>query len=201
LAVFAMGTTLLPPPLAHSQEALLASKSIEVEAVSGMKSESTASLLSLAGTVVPMALGMALMNSGDGGAGSGLGLALFSYGMYFGPATGYWYAGSAGAAWKGIGMRLGISLVATAATAAVCSGGGCEMFRDDSAMPGVAVVGLLALGATAYSLIHDIAGADGEVRRHNAEVAARHRESRLSFVPVVTPRDGGTLGVVATMRF
>ncbi len=66
LAVFAMCTALLPPPLAHSQEAMLASKSNAVEATSGMKSENTATLLSLAGTVVPMALGLALANTGDG---------------------------------------------------------------------------------------------------------------------------------------
>jgi hypothetical protein len=184
---------------------MLASKSNEVEATSGMKSENTATLLSLAGTVVPMALGLALANTSDGETSSGLGLALFSYGMFFGPATGYWYAGASGAAWKSIGVRLGVSLVGTSLATLACAAG-CELgiFDSNPDDGGLVIAGLVAVatvGVIAYSLIHDIAGVDGEVRRHNTEVAARRRESRLSFVPVVTPRDGGTLGVVATLRF
>jgi len=57
------------------------------------------------------------------------------------------------------------------------------------------------LRGVAYSLIRDIAGVDGHVRRRNAEVAARRSESRLFILPVVTARDGGTLGIAATMRF
>jgi hypothetical protein len=56
-----------------------------------MKSEGIATLLSFAGTFVPAALGVVLMNPDDNGGGAGgLGALLFSYGVYFGPATGYW---------------------------------------------------------------------------------------------------------------
>jgi hypothetical protein len=201
LVVVAAVTALVHPEAARSQDALLTSAiSVESKEVSGMKSEGTATLLSFAGTAIPMTLGMVLANAGEGGAGSGLGLALFSYGMYLGPATGYWYAGASGAAWKGVGLRVGISVVTVAVTAALCSGGGCEMFGDDSAMAAVGIVGLAALGATAYSLIRDIAGVDGEVRNHNAEVAARQEPSRLTIAPLISPADGGTVGVLGQIR-
>jgi len=171
----------------------------EAKEIAGMKSESTATLLSFAGTAIPITLGMVLANSGDGG-GSTAGLLLFSYGMYFGPATGYWYAGASGAAWEGVGTRVGITLAGTLAMAAVCSGGGCDIFGDDSAMAAAGVVGLLTLAATAYSMIRDIAGADGQVRRYNAEVAASQESPRLTIAPVLSPADGGTVGVFGRLR-
>lgn len=203
LAVLSLLAALICPETAQSQEAMLAfAADDEAKEIPAPKSEGTATLLSLAGTVVPMTLGLVLANAGEGGAGSGLGLALFSYGLYLGPATGYWYAGASGAAWKGVGVRVGISVITVAATAAICSGGGCGIFDDQDGAAAVAgIVGLAALGATAYSLIRDIAGVDGHVRRHNAEVAARQKASRLTIAPVVSPADGGTVGVLGRIRF
>lgn len=201
-AVLSVLTALICPETAQSQEAMLASVAVDdAKEVPAFKSEGTATLLSFAGTVVPMTLGMVLANAGEGGAGSGLGLALFSYGMYLGPATGYWYAGASGAAWRGVGLRVGISLVGSVAMAAICSGGGCGIFDDDGALVAAGIVGLAVLGATAYSLIRDIAGVDGHVRRHNAEVAAHQKASRLTIAPVVSPADGGTVGVFGRIRF
>jgi len=203
LAVLSLLAALICPETAQSQEAMLASVAVDgTKDVPAFKSEGTATLLSLAGTVVPMTLGMVLAYAGGGGAGSGLGLALFSYGFYLGPATGYWYTGASGAAWKGVGVRVGISVITVAATAALCSGGGCGIFDEQNgAATAAGIVGLAALGATAYSLIRDIAGVDGHVRRHNAEVEARQEASRLTIAPVVSPADGGTVGVLGRIRF
>lgn len=193
-------TAFVSPATVCPQDAMLASAvAAEAKEIAGMKSESTATLLSFAGTAIPITLGMVLANSGDGG-GSTAGLLLFSYGMYFGPATGYWYAGASGAAWEGVGTRVGITLAGTLAMAAVCSGGGCDLFGDDSAMAAAGVVGLLTLAATAYSMIRDIAGADGQVRRYNAEVAASQESPRLTIAPVLSPADGGTVGVFGRLR-
>lgn len=193
-------TAFVSPATVCPQDAMLASAvAAEAKEIAGMKSESTATLLSFAGTAIPITLGMVLANSGDGG-GSTAGLLLFSYGMYFGPATGYWYAGASGAAWEGVGTRVGITLAGTLAMAAVCSGGGCDIFGDDSAMAAAGVVGLLTLAATAYSMIRDIAGADGQVRRYNAEVAASQESPRLTIAPVLSPADGGTVGVFGRLR-
>lgn len=206
LAALATCGALFAPETASSQESRLASVNLGVETeVPALKSEGTATLLSVAGTALPITLGLILANAADGEGSSGLGFALFSYGMYFGPATGYWYAGASGDAWKGIGVRLGVSLagagLATLACAAGCELGIFDSNPDDGGLVIASLVAVATVGVVAYSLIRDIAGVDGHVRRRNAEVAARRSESRLSVLPVVTPRDGGTLGVVATMRF
>ncbi|MGB5301661.1 MAG: hypothetical protein WBO43_10670 [Gemmatimonadota bacterium] len=200
LAVVSALNAILIPGTARPQDAMLASAvADEAKEIAGMKSEGTATLLSFAGTAIPTTLGLVLANSGDGG-GSAAGLLLFSYGMYFGPATGYWYAGASGAGWEGVGTRVGITLAGTLAMAAVCSGGRCDIFGDDSAMAAAGVVGLLTLAATAYSMIHDIAGADNHVRRHNAEIVARQQAPRLTIAPVLSPADGGTVGVFGRLR-
>jgi len=200
LGVMAAFSALADPGAARSQDALLASAvAAESKEIAGLKSESTATLLSFAGTAVPITLGLVLANSGDGG-GALPGLLLFTYGMYFGPATGYWYAGASGAAWEGVGTRVGITLVGTLAMAAVCSGGGCEIFGDDSAMALAGVVGLVTLAATAYSMIRDISGVDGQVRRHNNEITAGRESPRLTIAPVLSPADGGTVGVFGRLR-
>lgn len=206
LAALATYAALFAPETLSSQETRLASAVPAVETeIPALKSEGTATLLSVAGTALPLTLGLILANAGDGEGGSGLGLALFSYGMYFGPATGYWYAGASGAAWKGIGVRLGVSLVGASLMTLACAAG-CELGifdsnPDDGGLVIASLVAVATVGVVAYSLVRDIAGVDGRVRRRNAEVAARRSESRLSVLPVVTPRDGGTLGIVATMRF
>lgn len=199
LAVLATFNAFLSPAAAFPQDAMLASAvADEAREIAGMKSESTATLLSFAGTAIPITVGMLLSNS-DGG-DSTAGILLFTYGMYFGPATGYWYAGASGAAWKGVGTRVGITLAGSLAMTAICSGGGCDMFGNDDAMAAAGVVGLVTLAATAYSMIRDIAGADNQVRLHNAKLAASHEAPRLSIAPVLSPADGGTVGVFGRLR-
>jgi hypothetical protein len=199
LATIAVFNALLGPGPACPQDAMLASAvADEAREIAGMKSESTATLLSFVGTAIPITLGFVLSNS-DGG-DSTAGLLLFTYGMYLGPATGYWYAGASGRAWEGVGTRVGITLAGTLAMAAICSGGGCDIFGDDSAMTAASIVGLATLAATAYSMIRDIAGADNQVRLHNAELAASQTSPRLTIAPVLSPADGGTVGVFGRLR-
>jgi hypothetical protein len=191
------------PEVAHSQDTAVASRpSLEAERIPGKKSEGTATLLSFAGTVVPTTLGILLASTSENAmSDSGLAAVLFSYGVYFGPATGYWYAGASSPGWKGTGIRLGISLATVAAIGAICSGDNCNIFGDDDgATTAAGIVGLVGLGAIAYSMIHDIAAVGGPVRQHNAELAARHETSRLTIAPIVSPADGGTVGVLGRLQ-
>lgn len=201
LAVIGALNASIGPGTACPQDSMLATAvADEGKEIAGMKSESTATLLSFAGTAIPITLGMVLSSSEGGN--STAGLLLFTYGMYFGPATGYWYAGASGAAWKGVGTRVGITLAGSLAMTAICSGGGCDLFGDDDAMAAAGVVGLVTLAATAYSMIRDIAGADNQVRNYNAELAASQQQEspRLTIAPVLSPADGGTVGVFGRLR-
>jgi len=197
-------TALVGPETARSQDTMLASAvAAEAKEISGMKSAGTATLLSLAGTLVPITMGIVLQSAGSsGGDGSPLGGVLLSYGLFFGPATGYWYAGNSTDGLKGAGIRLGILLATGATIAAICSGDNCPMFGPDTGASGVAAaVGLVGFGALAYSMIHDIAGVDNHVRAHNAKVSARQgQQSRLTIAPLVSPADGGTVGVFGRIR-
>jgi hypothetical protein len=83
---------------------------------------------------------------------------------------------------------------------AICSGGGCDLFGNDDAMAAAGVVGLVTLAATAYSMIRDIAGADNQARSYNAELAASQESPRLTISPVLSPADGGTVGVFGRLR-
>jgi hypothetical protein len=199
LAVVAALGAFLSPALARAQDSVLASGvAAESREIAGMKSEDTATLLSLAGTAVPITLGILLANSDDDGGASSLGLALVSYGVYFGPATGYWYAGASGEGWKGTAVRLGISLATVGITAAICSADNCGF--DDDSFTVAGIVSLVAVGAITFSMIRDIASADNQVRRHNAELAASQDSPRLTIAPVLSPADGGTVGVFGRLR-
>lgn len=199
LVALIAAASLFLPGTAWSQEATLASAAAApAEKVPAMRSEATATLLSVTGTVVPSVLGIALMNSASASGEDGSpGALLLLYGMYFGPATGYWYGGVSNQAWKGVGIRLGISLATVGLTTAICSGGGCDIFGgDDGAWTAVTIVGIAALGATVYSLVHDIAGVGDDVRRRNAAIAAARHAPRLALAPTLSPAHGGSLGFV-----
>jgi hypothetical protein len=201
LAVWGAFGASIGPGTASPQDAMLASAvADEAREIAGMKSESTATALSFAGTAVPITLGILLANSDDDGGASSLGLALVSYGVYFGPATGYWYAGASGAGWKGTAVRLGISLATVGITAAICSADNCDF--DDDSFTVAGIVSLVAVGAITYSMIRDIAGADNQVRSYNEELAASQEQEspRLTIAPVLSPADGGTVGVFGRLR-
>lgn len=139
------------------------------------KSEPTAVALSLLGTVVPIALGA--VSSDQEGSMSSL---LLFYGVYFGPGTGYFYAGRSGRVLAGAGMRLGIGLVALVAVVASCGDDwlfGC----DDSGAANAAAI--LGLGGMAASALYDIVSAGRAVREWNA----RHEAPRVTLTPRIDP--------------
>ena len=163
----------------------------DVLEVPGTRNPGTATLLSAAGTVAPVVLGLVLAGSDD--SGSEIGGLLFTYGIYFGPATGYVYGGSAGRGFAGVGIRSVISLLGYGLMAAACSGDNCGGFGLDG--PAVAV-GLLTMGGLVTSMVHDMVSVDNEVRRRNEALAAEHWVRRVTVAPVVSAADGGTVGVV-----
>ena len=161
------------------------------------KSEGTASLLSLTGTLLPIGLGVAMAASDDQ---SGAGTLLIGTGLYLGPAAGYWYGGASGRGWKGVGIRFGITGAAILAIGGICSGDNCNIFGDDGGALGAAMI--VALGASVAivgSAIYDIANVHRHVRNYNQEL--RRRRARLSLAPIASPAHGGTFGVVGQVRF
>ncbi|MCL7971771.1 MAG: hypothetical protein M8866_06725 [marine benthic group bacterium] len=167
----------------------------DVLEVPGARNPGTATLLSAAGTVVPVVLGMVLAGSDD--SGSELGGLLFTCGIYFGPATGYIYGGSAGRGFAGAGVRSVISLLGYGLMAAACSGDNCSGFGLDG--PAVAV-GLLTLGGLVTSMVYDMVSVDNVVRRRNEALAAEHWARKVTVAPVVSAADGGTVGVIGKIR-
>ena len=197
LALLATFVALDRPEVAHSQDTAVATRpALEAEPIPGMKSEGTATPLSIVGTVVPTGLGILLASaSEDSGDGSGLAALVVTYGIYFGPATGYWYAGAPGRGFAGVGVRLGTSLVGGALMAAADN--------DDSGWglsDGATAVAIATLTGLAISMIYDISSVNNEVRNRNVEMAARHETSRLTIAPIVSPADGGTVGVLGRLQ-
>ena len=72
------------------------------------KSPSTAFMLSLASTGVPVAAGVLVANSSSAGAG----VILISGGVVIGPSVGHWYAGRVGRGLATAGARLGLTVLA-----------------------------------------------------------------------------------------
>lgn len=137
------------------------------------KSPYVAVQLSLLGTVVPTALGIAM---GDG-AGSLRGW-LIAYGVFVGPSTGYFYGGQVGRGMGTAALRFGILLGAAAGAMGACGGvWGCD---DPGAANAIVIVGL---GAYVASALYDIARAGAAADAWNA----RHAERRVTIMPRVDP--------------
>ena len=201
LALVASFALMAIPESAGAQDASRHVSSVDLKdtEAAGTKSESTATLLALAGTAVPITAGILIANSSEG-EGSDLGVLLVATGLYFGPVLGYSYAGSAPAGLKGTAVRLGISLATAGAAAAICSSGECDIFGDGDALWAAGILSLVGIGVATYSLIHDIAGVDAHARAYNARQAAERGGPRLTIAPVVSPRDGGTVGFAGRLR-
>lgn len=169
-----------------------------------LKSEKTALTLSLATTVLPVALGGVMMALGDAESGvSTAGSLIAGLGLYLGPATGYWYGGASGRGWKGFGIRFGTALAAGVALYAICVGGDSDCsiaVEDEGTTAAAGVVALAATGVILFSAIWDIAKVKSHVRKANDEKLAEHG-ARLSVIPVLNPLDGGSAGLVASIRF
>jgi hypothetical protein len=167
-----------------------------------LKSEDTALWLSLGSTLLPVAAGTVMIVAADDESTLGMaGAIIASSGLYFGPAVGYWYGGASGRGWKGVGIRLGTGIVAGLAITMICTGGNCDIFDDDSgAMAGASLVALAATGVILGSAIYDLAKVKSHVRRAN-EAKLRESGASLSVLPIVSPANGGTAGLVAQVRF
>ena len=168
--------------------------------VPGLKSEGTASLLSLAGTLLPIGLGVAMTASDDQSAAGAL---LISTGLYFGPAAGYWYGGASGRGWKGVGIRFGTAFAAVLAIGVICASRTCVFGDvDDGTIAAAVIVALGASVAIVGSAIYDIANVDRHVRNYNQGLRAdRQRRPRLWLAPIASPARGGTVGVVGQVTF
>jgi hypothetical protein len=144
-----------------------------------VKSPYLAAGLSLLGTVVPTALGVAV-----GDRNGSIGGWLIAYGVFVGPSTGYFYAGQVGRGMGSAALRFGIVLGAAAGAMGACGGiWGCD---DPGAASAIAVVGLAAYAASA---LYDIARAGAAAQAWNA----RHAERRIAVTPRIDPagRSGG----------
>lgn len=170
-----------------------------------LKSESTALTLSLASTLAPLALGIALIAADgddyDSGSTGEIGAVLAGSALYFGPAVGYWYGGAAGRGWKGVGIRFAVGAATTLGALAICGGDRCSIWGDDDGA--TAGAGLLLLAGGGFilgSAIYDIAKVKSHVRKANEEKLQRSGVE-LSLAPTLSPAGGGTVGIVGRIRF
>jgi len=157
------------------------------------KSEATSIMYSVLGTVVPTAVGMGLASAGEF---DGISVYLVLYGIYLGPATGYFYAGEAGRGARGVAVRGGITLATLLMVGAVCSGGGCNMWGDDRSMPAAGVMVLIGMAGMVGSMVYDIASAGSAARRWNARQVA----SKVSVAPTLDPVTASP-GVAVRVQF
>lgn len=163
---------LLVPSMAEAQSMFEENFEREQEE---LKSESTALLGSLTGTVVPFVMG-GMLFSGDS-EDFGLGLALA--GLIVGPSTGHFYAKQTGRGFKGIGIRLGIAL----GGAYLISSGTEEQHPDSRAF--ATGLGIIAVGTvTLIHGIYDICTTPSSVRKYNESLL---EANRLRLVPEVDP--------------
>lgn len=170
-----------------------------------LKSEGKALWLSLGSTLLPMGAGALMLAASDDGTALGTaGALLMGSGLYFGPAVGYWYGDASGRGWKGVGIRFGTGLLTGLGVLAICGGDGgdnCNMFdsSDDASVAAASILMLAGIGVMAFSAVYDIAKVKSHVRESNDE--KRRHAARLSVVPVVSPANGGTAGLVASVKF
>ncbi len=125
----------------------------------GLKSENTAWLLSLGGTLLPVGMGFASIDySPDGPEDESIAPSLLILsGAVFGPSLGYFYGGRPGRALTGIGIRV-------AGTAAMV--GAVAASWDNPDASGAGALALVGLGLFVASPIYDIATVKGAVRKH-----------------------------------
>jgi len=174
-----------------------------------LKSEHTALWLSLGSTLLPLAAGGVMIAASDAegseGSLSTAGALLVSSGIYFGPAVGYWYGGASGRGWKGVGIRFGTGILAGLGVLAICGGNdgeNCDFFEsgNEGSVAAASVVMLAGMGVIAFSAIYDLARVKSHVRKAN-EDKLRDSGASLSVLPVVSPANGGTAGLVAQVKF
>lgn len=171
--------------VAHAQPGLapLAAPSAPVGESVGepaeLKSPTTATLLALAGAVLPVAVMVATSETGDDDLFSGALLA-----STLTPSLGHWYAGeflTTGMALRGVG---GLLVIAGVAQALSCFEG-CS---DGAGAAG----GLILAGAGSYvgGTIYDVATAGAAARRYN-----RSHGAQMAVAPTMIPAGGGAMAM------
>ena len=154
-----------------------------------LPSESKAAYLSLASTLIPVAVGLQLADpSKSSGA---LGLGLIGYGVIIGPSTGYFYGRCANRGLDGITVRVLTGAVAGVAVLAISSrhsgfDGLDQMFSVIP--PFAAIITLEAL--------YDLGRVSSTVRQRNEKVL----KPTVSVGPSVLP-DGKALGLKLAISF
>lgn len=138
-----------------------------------IKSPQAALMMSLLGTVVPMALTAGTLFGESDGPNDGQTEALIFLGaVVVGPSLGHFYAGRPGRAFSGMGWRVvGIGGLA-----------GAFAMSWDSGSSGAEPLALISLGLMVTTLVWDIAAAPKSARIHNEKI----QKARLSLgmVPV-----------------
>jgi hypothetical protein len=142
------------------------------------KSETTALMLSLSGTVIPVGLAVAEVFEPR----------WVITGIFVGPSLGYFYGGEPGRGLKGIAIRGGV------ATASVLVGAelGLDIWGDGGGW-------WVVLAGTAFVVgdaIYDVARVRSTVRKHNEKLQARS----LGIVPTYPP-DSDAPGLALQLTF
>ena len=155
------------------------------EPVPGLKSGTTALLLSFLGTAVPAAIGASqVWESQDNGDWD---VVMLVGALVLGPSMGHFYAGRPGPAFVGIGIRM----VAGAGVALALVETGLE--DSSSGYEALGVVGAVIAGA---SLVWDIARAPHSARVYNDKL----RQERMT-IGMTLPGRGSGPGLRAQVHF
>jgi hypothetical protein len=150
------------------------------------KEPGTATLVSIGATVLPIAVGAAIVSKEDVGAA-----VLIGAGAILGPSAGHWYAGELGLpglAIRGAGITI-MAVVANDAAGCFFKDGG-EEGKNCKLVNAVAIVGA---GVYLGGVVYDWATANASARRHNAR--------SLSIAPTMvsgTRSTGAGLGITGS---
>lgn len=129
---------------------------IEAQAARKPKSETTALLLSLGATVIPIGIGWKMGFENN--------LYLIGFGVIIGPSTGHFYAEQWGHGWKSAGLRAGIMAVPVALLT-------WADISQDLRKLGIGLLTLIpAAGSLAFLTIYDIGTAPSSVRKYNESI-------------------------------
>ena len=152
-----------------------------------LKSERAAFRLSLLGTLIPVALGTAILATNDGGDysdsnGSLEGFLIYA-GLYVGPSLGYFYAGKSGRGLASFGLRNGIAMVSLVGAIAICPP---MDYCDDGQVTAASAIIIAGGVGVLGSVIYDLANVRRTVRERNEQELA----SRVAVTPTYSRADG-----------
>lgn len=180
-----------------STAAMVRGSSLQQPELPDLKSEGAAFRLSLLGTLIPLALGTAMIATNDSGdysdsGGSAEGFLIYA-GLYIGPSLGYFYAGKSGRGLASFGLRNGIALLSLVGAFAICPP--MDYCDDGQVAAGSAIIiagGVAILG----SAIYDLANVKRTVRESNERKLA----SRVAVTPTYSRADGPGVRVSLAVR-